>query len=46
MSAKYEDVKRFYDFGMWDIVKVRNAVRKNWITAEEFRTITGTEYAE
>ena len=44
MSAKYETVKKFYDLGLWDERKVRDAVAKGWITAEEFRSITGKEY--
>ena len=44
MSAKYETVKKFYDLGLWDERKVRDAVAKGWITAEEFMSITGKEY--
>ena len=44
MSAKYETVKKYYDMGLWDEAKVRNAVVKGWITAEEFKMITGKTY--
>jgi len=44
MSEKFEKVKSFYDDGFWSIAKVRNAVVKGWITAEEFKTITGEDY--
>ena len=36
MKTKFEKVKIYYDNGLWDINRVRNAVIKNWITAEEF----------
>lgn len=44
MSAKFEKVKSYYDAGLWSKTRVRNAVVKNWITAEEYRLITGEEY--
>lgn len=44
MSAKYELVKRYYDEGLWNIDRVRRAVVKNWITAEEYEQITGEPY--
>jgi hypothetical protein len=31
---------------LWSIERVRNAVVKEWITAEEFKEITGEQYAE
>lgn len=40
-SKKFENVKKFYDGGYWDIQRVRDAVVKGWITAEEFTEITG-----
>ena len=44
MSPKFERVKRYYDQGLWNFTMVRNAVVKNWITAEEFEQITGEPY--
>lgn len=44
MSAKFETVKKYYDKGLWSINQVRNAVVKNWITAEEYEEITGEVY--
>lgn len=44
MSAKFEKVKSYYDAGLWSKTRVRNAVIKRWITAEEYRLITGEEY--
>ena len=46
MSSKFQKVKYYYDNGLWNINRVRNAVVKNWITAEEFEEITGESYAE
>lgn len=46
MSNKYEKVKSYYERGMWDISRVRNAVAKGWITAAEFEIITGELYEE
>lgn len=44
MSKKYELVKRYYDQGLWSKARVRNAVVKEWITAEEYQLITGEVY--
>ena len=46
LSKKYELVKEYYDNGLWNLTRVRNAVVKGWITAEEFETITGQPYEE
>lgn len=46
MSSKYEMVKSLYDRGLWKINRVRDAVEKGWITAEEFEEITGVPYEE
>ena len=43
-SPKFETVKKYYDSGLWSQKAVRNAVKKNWITAEEFEEITGVPY--
>lgn len=44
MSKMFEKVKKYYDKGLWKIQAVRNAVVKGWITAEEFKEITGEDY--
>lgn len=44
MSKKYELVKVYYDAGLWSKTRVRNAVIKGWITAEEYELITGEVY--
>lgn len=43
-SKKFDTVKNYYDLKVWDETRVRNAVVKNWITAEEFKEIVGKDY--
>lgn len=38
--SKFEKVKSYYNSGLWDITRVRNAVIKGWITEAEFEEIT------
>ena len=45
MSVKFDIVKKYYDFNLWSIEKVKNAVAKEWITASEYQAITGKEYS-
>lgn len=42
-SKKFATVKKYYP-KYWNIDMVRNAVVKGWITAEEFKEITGEDY--
>lgn len=44
--SKYDKVKYYYDNGYWSIQRVRDAVAKGWITAEQFEEITGKPYEE
>ena len=44
MSKHFKKVKGYFDGGLWSIERVRNAVVKSWITAEEYKIITGEEY--
>ena len=44
MSKHYSKVKKWFDMGMWNIEVVKNAVKKGWITKDEFKEITGEEY--
>ena len=44
MSAHYEQVKRYYDKGLWTLQQVKNAVVAKWITESEYKTITGESY--
>ena len=43
-SPKFEKVKNYYDTGLWNKEMVRNAVVKGWITAEEYKVITGEDF--
>lgn len=43
-STHFEEVKEYYESGKWSVARVRNAVVKGWITANEFTEITGEEY--
>ena len=42
--SKYDKVKNYYERGLWNVDRVRNAVVKGWITEQEFMQITGQEY--
>lgn len=42
-SEKFEKVRNYYKKRLWTIKQVHNAVGK-WITAEEYREITGRDY--
>ena len=44
MSRYIGKIKDYFDNGLWNIVRVRNAVAKGWITAEEYKIITGEDY--
>ena len=44
MSSKFNKVKTYYDKGLWNLTKVRNAVVKNWNSAQEIEQITGEPY--
>ena len=37
----FEKIKKYYDAGVWNEQRVREAVAKNVITAEQFKAITG-----
>lgn len=43
-SKKFSTVKNFYNRGMWSKAMVKNAVAKEWITAAEYKEITGEVY--
>lgn len=45
-SKKFTMVKHFYTIGAWDKTRVHNAVVKEWITADEYKEITGEDYTE
>lgn len=43
-SKNFLKVKEYYDMGLWNKTRVKNAVIKQWITAEEYEEITGEIY--
>lgn len=43
-SENFEKVKHFHTLKVWNETRVRNAVKMNWITEEEFIEITGKDY--
>lgn len=45
-SKYYEKVKKYYKNHIWNEARVREAVAKGWITAEEFEEIIGKPYKE
>ena len=42
-SEHFYEVKEYYDHGKWSEKRVYNAVGR-WITAEEYKEITGHDY--
>lgn len=44
-SEKFNMIKDFYDAGTWNIDRVRNVVEKKALTKEEYKEITGFDYA-
>lgn len=42
----FEKIKKWYKQGLWTAEMVRNAVEKGVITEEQFKKITGEEYAD
>lgn len=44
MREYAEKVKRYYELGLWSEQRVRNAVDKGAISAEEYEAITGKEF--
>jgi uncharacterized XkdX family phage protein len=43
-SKNFQKVKDYYDKGLWDEYRVSEAVKKGWITEEEFEEIVGHPY--
>lgn len=44
-NPKYQKVKVYYDKGLWDIGRVRDAVAHHWISEAEYIVITGASYS-
>lgn len=45
-SKNFDKVKAYYDGGYWTKERVKNAVVKGWITADEYEEIVGEPYNE
>lgn len=45
-SKHFAKVKKYYDKDLWSKARVYKAVECKWITADEYKEITGKEYAE
>lgn len=43
-SKHFAKVKKYYDRKLWLIERLRKAVVCKWITADEYKEITGEEY--
>ena len=43
-SKHFKKVKTYYDEGLWSKRQVRDAVKKGWITEEEYFEIVGEVY--
>lgn len=43
-SEKFDLVKHYYDIGKWSKKAVKNAVKRGWITADEYAEIVGEPY--
>ena len=40
----FEKIKNYYNQGLWDESRVRDAVAKGAITPEQFKEITGKDF--
>ncbi len=43
-SKRVDSIQEWYALGMWNEQRMRDAVEKKWISAEEFKQITGKDY--
>ena len=43
-SKRFNDIKAWYEAGIWKKKAVKNAVVKGWITTSEYEEITGEPY--
>ena len=43
-SKRFNDIKVWYEAGIWKKKAVKNAVIKGWITTSEYEEITGEPY--
>ena len=45
-SKRFSLVKKYYDRGLWSEARVHTAVECMWITADEYKEITGEEHVK
>lgn len=43
-GLSFDTIKYYYDNGLWDKNRVKNAVIKNVITPVQYKEITGEDY--
>ena len=46
MREFVRQVQRYYELGLWSEVRVKNAVKKGALSAEEYAQIVGKEYTD
>lgn len=46
MSRMFETIKRYHEEGLWDDIRVRNAVVDGFITPAEYEEIVDEPYPE
>lgn len=44
MSTRYNQVKKYFDKGLWTLSQVKKSVEAGWITKDEYKSITGETY--
>lgn len=42
----FPTLKRLYNLGLFDKIKIAESVRVNWITKEQYKEITGEDLIE
>lgn len=46
MSAWFDRIQRFYERKLWTLEQVKDGVRTDTITEEEYKKITGMDFEE
>lgn len=42
-SRRFDKLKQYYDAGLWTAANLKMAVKKKWITQEEYDEIVGED---
>ncbi len=45
-TDRFDKVKTYYEKGLWNVNRVRDAVRKGWISAAQYIVLTGQKNEE